>query len=179
MPRIQCVICECWRSVVECKSLSFSTYYWFHDYLRSNGKVVNVEELSYCKRSLYTIRKRANEASEYPSSTWSSADPNENEQDNDYLTLNNVFYAGSGHKKCVVYGKLATSEMILMPGSARLGILLLHWVFALHGVRCCSSHLINDTRFHLDQPFDLKDRSQIPTSLSSEDVRDLLNDLLS
>ena len=46
-------------------------------------------------------------------------------------------------------------------------------------LRCCSSHLINDTRFRPDQPFDLKDRSQIPTLLSSEDVRDLLNDLLS
>ena len=66
-----------------------------------------------------------------------------------------------------------------MPRSARLDVLLLHRVFASHGVRCCSSHLINDTRFRPDQPFNLKDRSQIPTSLSSEDVRDLLNDLFS
>lgn len=182
MPRIQCIICERWRSVGECKSLSSSTYSWFHDYLRSNCKVVNVEELYYCKgctNSLYTIKKRVNEASEYPSSLCSSTDPEETEQDNDYLTFDNVFYAGSGHKKCVFCGKSVTSEMQLMPRSARLDVLLLHRVFVPHGVRCCSSHLINGTRLCLDQAFNLKDRSRIPTSLSSGDVRDLLDDFSS
>ena len=63
---------------------------------------MNVEGLYYCKRctnSLYTIKKRVSEASEYPASTWSATDPNETEQDNDFLTLDNVFYAGCGHKK--------------------------------------------------------------------------------
>jgi hypothetical protein len=101
------------------------------------------------------------------------------EQDNDYLTLDNISYAGSGHKQCVVCGKPVTSGTVIMPRSARLDLLLIHRIFAPHGVRCCSSHLINDIRLRPDQSFDLKVRSRIPTPLSSENMRDLLNDLFS
>ena len=61
----------------------------------------------------------------------------------------------------------------------RLDVLLLHRVFVPYGVRRCSSHLLNDTRLRSDQPFDLNDRSQIPTLLSSDDARDLLDNLFS
>ena len=82
-------------------------------------------------------------------------------------------------EQCIVCRKSVASEMIVMPRSARLDLLLVYRIFAPHGIRCCSSYLINDTRLRLNQYIDREGRSLISASLSSEDVQDLLNSLVS
>ena len=67
--------------------------------------------------------------------------------------------------------------MLLMPKAARLDLLLFHRLYAQHGVRCCTSHLLNGSRLRPDEPINIKIRSPVPTSLSSAQARNVFNDL--
>ncbi|CAF4723381.1 unnamed protein product, partial [Rotaria sp. Silwood2] len=69
--------------------------------------------------------------------------------------------------------------MVLMPKSARLDLLLLFRLFAPHGVRCCLSHLLNGNRLRPDLHIENSNRLPMPTSLSTEEARELINDLFS
>ena len=89
-----------------------------------------------------------------------------------------MLYAGPGHEQCIECRKSIASEMIVVPRSARLDLLLVYRIFGPHGIRCYSSHLINDTHLRPNQYIDREGHSLISASLSSEDVQDLLNGLV-
>ena len=149
MPPVKCAVCHNWKSRTECKSLSSATYVWFHDYLRSEGKKFNLDDLYFCKSctgALYTMKENLTTAADSSSSESSLPDTMEIERNDDRLTFDNVFFTGSGHKRCVICRTPVSSQMIVMPKSARLDLLLIHRLFAPHGTRCCSSHLINGLR---------------------------------
>ena len=65
---------------------------------------------------------------------------------NDQLTLQNVIFAGSGHKYCVVCGEEVGGGAIIMPKGARSDLLIYNSIYAPDGVHCCSSHLPNKKR---------------------------------
>ncbi|CAF1060247.1 unnamed protein product [Rotaria magnacalcarata] len=149
MPSVKCAVCDSWGSTADCKSLSSPTYAWFHNHLQAKGKIFNLDELFYCKRctnTLYTIKKGLITVLTSFTSERSSSDSMDVEQDDDRLTLDNIWSTGSGHKLCVLCRSQVTSGMIIMPNSARLDLLLIHRLYASHGTRCCTSHLINDRR---------------------------------
>ncbi|CAF0777785.1 unnamed protein product [Didymodactylos carnosus] len=181
MPDIKCTLCNCWKNSSELKSLSSSNYSWYHEYLSSNGKTFNINELFYCKgckKALYTIKKDLAVAS-ISASSQSFPELMEVDDDNEGLTLDNVTFTGSGHKRCVVCPASVSSKMVLMPKPARLDLPLFYRLFAPHGVRCCTSHLLNGDRLRPDEHIDIENRLSIPTSLSPTEVRELFNDLFS
>ncbi|CAM4988188.1 unnamed protein product [Rotaria socialis] len=156
MPDIKCNLCNCWRNSSELKSLCSSTYSWYHEYLLSNGKTFNVNELFSCKgctKALYTMKKDLSIVSISHSSE-SFPELMEINDDNDGLTLDNITFIGSGHKRCVV-------------------------LYAPHGIRSCTSHLLNGDRLRPDEHIDIENRFPIPTSLSSTEASELFSDLFS
>jgi hypothetical protein len=137
MPKVQCIICEHWRNEYECKSLSSSTYGWFHEYLRSTGKIFTLEMLYFCKgckRTFYSMRKELsvnlNSVGQSPSQEPEAMDV---ENDEKPLTLDNLKFRGSGHKKCVICCCNVSSKMMVMPKTARLELLAFHRVYAPEG----------------------------------------------
>ena len=101
------------------------------------------------------------------------------DDDNEGLTLDNVTFTGSGHKRCVVCPIPVSSKMVVMPKAVRLDLLLFYRLYAPHEVRCCISHLLNGDRLRPDEPIYITNRLLIPTSLSSAEARELFNDLFS
>ncbi|CAM4834786.1 unnamed protein product [Rotaria magnacalcarata] len=105
MPSVKCAVCDSWGSTADCKSLSSPTYAWFHNHLQAKGKIFNLDELFYCKRctnTLYTIKKGLITVLTSFTSERSSSDSMDVEQDDDRLTLDNIWSTGSGHKLCVL-----------------------------------------------------------------------------
>ncbi|CAF1519239.1 unnamed protein product [Rotaria sordida] len=181
MPNIQCSVCNNWKNSSELKSLSSSNYSWYHNYLSSNDKKFNINELFFCKGckyTLYTIKKDlaaisiSDPSSLYPESM-------EVEDANEGLTLDHVTFISSDYERCVVCPTLVSPEMVLMPKSARLDLLLLYRLFAARGVHCCRSHLLYGDRLRPDQHIDIENRLPMPTSLSTTQARELFNDLFS
>jgi hypothetical protein len=178
MPRKKCALCSHWGS--DYRSLSSSSYEWSHQYLRSNGTVFDQDDLhlcSLCIRTFYSIKETI-----VPSSTTELMDTTEQANanvDDDRLTLNNVIFAGSGHSKCVICRQETRRGMIVMPKTARLDLLIIHLMYAPNGVRCCSSHLLNNNRLIPDVEIIMENRQQLASSLSSSEMIDLVTDLLS
>ena len=182
MPPVKCAVCNCWKHSKECKSLSSPTYSWFRHYLQSKGKIFNQDDLFYCKsctNALYIIRKDLINIASPVSSESSSSDLMNVDEVDDRLTLDNILFTGSGHKKCVICRIDVSAGIVVMPQSARLDLLLMHRLYAPHGTRCCSSHLINDCRLRPNECISMKDRLKFPTILSPQEVRDLFNDIFS
>jgi hypothetical protein len=101
------------------------------------------------------------------------------ENDEKPLTLDNLKFRGSGHKKCVICCCNVSSKMMVMPKTARLELLAFHRVYAPGGIRSCHSHLINDNHLRPNVRLRELDRLRLVTSLSSDEMRDFCNDLLS
>jgi hypothetical protein len=181
MPDIKCTLCNCWKHASELKSLSSSTYSWYHDYLSSNGKTFNINQLFYCngcKRVLYNFKEDLAVVS-ISDSSQSFPESMEVDDDNEHLILDNVTFTGSSHKRCVTCPTLVSSKMVVMPKPARLDLLLLYRLYAPHGVRCCTSHLLTSKRLRPDEHIDIENRLPIPTSLSPTEAGELFNDLFS
>ncbi|CAF1214176.1 unnamed protein product [Rotaria sordida] len=84
----------------------------------------------------------------------------------DQFTLNNVIFAGRGHKKCVVCRKDIRGGTMVMPKAARLDLLIIHSMYAPQGVRCCSSHLFNDKHLIPEDKIIMEDRQLLASCLS-------------
>jgi hypothetical protein len=173
----QCTLCSRWCS--KYRSLSSSSYEWFHQYLRSNGTVFDENDLYLCCACVtpfYSIKETMN-ISSIPDSmdTTKAIDVN---ADNDQFTLKNVIFAGDGHNKCVICREDVRGGAVVMPKAARLDLLIFHLVYAPEGARCCSSHLINKYRLIPDVDVIMENRHQLASSLSSSEMIDLVTDLL-
>ena len=178
MPRKKCSICPTW--CLNYRSLSSSSYEWFHQYLRSNGTLFDKNDLHLCTgciRTFYSIKETMISLSTIESmDTTEQIDANVND---DQLTLNNVIFAGSGQKKCVICRQETRSGMVVMPKTARLDLLIVHLMYAPHGVRCCLSHLLNNNRLTPDVEIIVENRQQLVSCLSSSEMIVLVTDLLS
>ena len=84
--------------------------------------------------------------------------PMEVQKNNEVLTLENICFISSDQQQCVVCSLPVCLSTFLMPKAARLDLLLFHRLYAQHGVRCCTSHLLNGSRLRPDEPINIKIR---------------------
>jgi len=102
------------------------------------------------------------------------------ETNSDELTLENVIYTGSSEKRCVICREFRSSsaDMITMPEPARPDLLVLHRLYAPHGVRCCRLHFLGNNRLDPNDFVEMDSREKVKTSLLSNELIRLLDDLL-
>src|ERR1700722_16890263 len=81
--------------------------------------------------------------------------------DDGRLTLDNVIFAGSGHKHCVICRRETSAGMVVMPKSARLDLLILHSTYAPHGVRFCSFYLLTSKHLSHDTQVNMENRQRL------------------
>ncbi|CAF1550246.1 unnamed protein product, partial [Adineta ricciae] len=138
MPQKKCILCSHWS--FNCRSLSSSTYRWFHEHLRSQYKVFDERDLNLCTTCVADFYKLKETLTiRLTDEPMDIADEiNENGDDNQF-TLENITFGGSGHKKCVVCRQDIRNGAVTMPKSARLDLLVIHSTYAPKGVRCCSN----------------------------------------
>ena len=178
MPRkTQCTLCSRWCS--NFRSISSSSHEWFHQYLRSNGTVFDDNDLNLCSACVckfYNMREATNILA-----ISESIDTTEEVSVNtsDQLTLQNVIFAGSGQKYCVVCGEEVRGGAMIMPKGARLDLLIYNSMYAPDGVRCCSSHLLNKKRLKPNANIIMENPMQLASCLSSSEMIDFVVDLLS
>lgn len=178
----KCALCSRWCS--NYRSVSSSSHQWFHQYLRSNGVSFDESDVylcSSCVHSFYSIKEGNNISNSIESMDTSESmdavvvDHNLDDQ----LILKNVVYAGSGHQRCIICREETKEGSLVMPKSARLDLLIYHKMYAPDGVRCCSSHLLNRTRLLPDAHVIMENRLQLASCLSSDEMVNLVTDLLS
>ena len=92
----------------------------------------------------------------------------------DSLTIGNVLFAGSGHRKCRAE---VNKNMVMMTKPSRLDLLILKHMYAPHGVRCCKDHLWN-RRLLLDVEINMETRQTPMAKLEPSVLLNLFNDLL-
>ena len=107
------------------------------------------------------------------------ADESSTFDDEDRLTLDNVIFARSGHTRCVICRLEKPSGMVVIPKAARLDMLILHSMYVPQGVQCRSSHLLNKTRLMHHTQVNTDNREHLSSSLSSSEMIELVEDLLS
>ena len=178
MPRKkQCTLCSRWCS--NFRSISSSSHEWFHQYLHSNGTVFDENDLNLCSACVckfYSEREATNILA-IPESMDTTEEVNVNT--NDQLTLQNVIFAGSGHKYCVVCGEEVRGGAMIMPKGAQFDLLIYNSMYAPDGVRYCSSHLLNKKRLKPNANIIMENPMQRASCLSSSKMIDLVADLLS
>lgn len=172
--------CLCFRWTAGCRQLSSSTHDWFHKLLHEKGTSFDKENLFLCRRCVhryYDLKAKFNEEStedlmEIPDDSFQESEENE-------LRLDNVLFAGSGHKFCVICREEVRAGMVTMPKAARVDLLIMHSMYAPSGVRCCSEHLFNDRYLKPDLAIVMDNRRLLSTTFSSETMIEAFNDLLS
>lgn len=102
------------------------------------------------------------------------------DDENNELTLENVFYAGSSQNRCVICRRIRDSarNMITMPKSARLDLLIFHRLYAPHNVRCCSEHILKFDRLNPMNPVEMYDRQKLKAMLQPQELLLIIEDLL-
>lgn len=185
MTKRKCILCWKWKDPIQCRSLSSSSYEWFHEYLKEKGTSFDKNELFLCQscvRDIYELK-----ASRLESALPVTTDTSDIEsmdtttiEDNNSLTLDNVIYAGSNQSLCVVcrQERDESSSMITMPKPARLDLLVIHKLYAPHGVRCCRKHLLSASRLGPQEVVSVTNRQQLKAALPTETLVDLVDDLL-
>ena len=128
-------------------------------------------------RTFYGIKETMNNLSVVES--MDVADESSTFGDEDRLTLDNMIFARSGHTRCVICRLEKPSGVVVMLKAARLDMLILHSMYAPQDVRCCSSHLLNKTRLMHHTQVNTDNREHLSSSLSSSEMIELVEDLLS
>ncbi|CAF1388129.1 unnamed protein product, partial [Rotaria sordida] len=99
------------------------------------------------------------------------------DEEEDSLTIENIIFADSGHKKCIVCRSDVHDGLIVMPKPARLDLLVLKRMYAPHGVRSCTEHLWN-SRLLPDTEVNIDNRQTPISKLEPSVLLQLINDLL-
>ncbi|CAF3392279.1 unnamed protein product, partial [Rotaria sp. Silwood2] len=123
------------------------------------------------------------DASSIHSSSTSSVDasPIDNvDTADDGLTLENVLYAGSSQNRCVICRRIrdSSTNMITMPKSSRLDLLIVHRMYATQNVRCCEQHIVGHDRLNPMDTVEMNDRKNLKTTLPPQELLLILEDLL-
>ncbi|CAF2559560.1 unnamed protein product [Rotaria sp. Silwood2] len=98
-------------------------------------------------------------------------------EDKDSLTIENIIFAGSGHKVCIICRSKVHADSVVMPKAASLNLLVLKRMYAPHGVRICTDHLWND-RLLPDTRVNMENRQTRIAKLEPSIILQLFNDLL-
>ena len=99
------------------------------------------------------------------------------DEDKDSLTIENIIFAGSDHKNCIICRSKVHAGSVVMPKAARLDLLVLKRMCALHGLRISTDHLWND-RLLPDTRANMENRQTQITKLDPSIILQLFNDLL-
>ncbi|CAF4510448.1 unnamed protein product, partial [Didymodactylos carnosus] len=102
---------------------------------------------------------------------------NSDGDDEQLLTVDSLTYVGSSHRQCVICRKDVGAGCCVMPKRARLDLLIIHHMYAPHGVRCCRTHLITE-RLLPESFVNMENIQTMNVVLDSNEVTNLLNDLL-
>lgn len=176
--KTKCCLCSRWTT--GCRRLSSSSHVWFHKLLREKGMSFDEEKLFLCRSCVHQYYNlKQNCCENVNEDTMDMSDSGSVESKENELGLDNVLFAGRGHKLCVICREEVRAGMGTMPKFARVDLLIMHSMYAPHGVRCCSEHLFNDRYLKPDLTIVMENRRLLSTTLSSEAMIEAFNDLLS
>ena len=183
MPRAKCVLCQKLKDVSICRSVSSPSYAWFYGYLEENRVVYNKNHLQLrysCTGNFYSLKDRSISLSLFPTQAPPSPVFEAMEIDEKEITLKNMIYAGSSENCCIVCHQShdASTDMIVMPKPTLLDLLVLHRIYAPHGVRCCAQHLLSCDRLNPEHEVDMEHRQEFQANIKSQDLVILLDDLI-
>ena len=82
-----------------------------------------------------------------------------------------------GHDRCIIWRKDVQKDMVVMPKAVPLGLLVLQRLYAPHGVRCCSEHLLKN-ELSTDIYVDIENYQDILAKLQPMALAELFNDVL-
>ena len=179
MPNVKCILCEKFKDSSKCRFVSSTAYKWFHEHFQGKDIMFSEDDLrlcSSCTRQPYNLKASIDSSATLPD--LSSID-NVGTND-DGLTLENVIYAGSGQKKCIIcrQNRNSSSNMMTMPKSSRLDLLVLHRIYAPQNVRCCQQHILKNDRLNPNEFIEMDDRQKLKTTLQPQELISVLDDLL-
>ncbi|CAM4857914.1 unnamed protein product [Rotaria socialis] len=182
MPKKQCTRCKNWKA---CRKLTAKTHDWCYSLFYLEGFSLNADQsICLCNRCWFYLcneKTRTGVQSENENTNDSNAMDTsvheDQDQDQDQLTIENILFSGSSHKKCVVCRDEVNTTMITMPKPARLDLLVLKRMYAPHGVRCCRKHLWNN-RLLPDVKINMDNRQTPMAKLEPTVLLNLFNDLL-
>lgn len=175
--RKKCCFCSRWTS--DCRSLSSSAHEWYHELLRAEGKAFDPEGLYLCARCVcqyYQLKETHVDLTD--ADRMDASESSDGDREDEEFALNNVLYAGSGHKNCVICRKETAAGMVTMPKEARLDLLIVHSMYAPRGVRCCDEHLAGAKRLKPDVPVVMEKRRVMSAVLSATEMIETVGDLL-
>ncbi|CAF3458200.1 unnamed protein product [Rotaria sp. Silwood1] len=95
----------------------------------------------------------------------------------DSSTIENIIFAGLDHKKCIICRSEVHAGSMVMPKSARLGLLVLKRMYTPHGVRSCIDHLWN-CRLLPDVELNMENRQTSIAKLQPSVLLQSINDPL-
>ena len=174
MPNKQCIRCKKWKAS---KNILLKTQEWCYSLLESEGiSLSNAERISLCNKCWFNLRNMKKETETQPESDTEDMDTSVHD-DEDLFTVENILFAGSGHKKCVICKAEISADAIIMPKIARLDFLVLKRMYAPHGVRCCKQHLWNN-RLLPNVEINMINRQTSMAKLESSALLKLFNDVL-
>ncbi|CAF1406258.1 unnamed protein product [Didymodactylos carnosus] len=161
------------------------TYSWLHEILTKKGsKIPNKEQIFCCQACILGFRRSLQNTSssiadfhEQRVEMDTSDCDNSDGDDEQLLTVDSLTYAGSSHRQCVICRKDVGAGCCVMLKRARLDLLIIHHMYAPHGVRCCRTHLITE-RLLPDSFVNMENIQTMNVALDSNEVINLLNDLL-
>lgn len=175
--RKKCCLCSRWKS--DCRCLSSPVHEWYHERLRAEGTVFVPENLYLCAGCVceyYNMKE--NSMAQSTNDQMDVSEGSGDDREDKKFALDNIFYTGSGHKICVICRKETTAGVVTMSKEARLDLLVIHSMYAPHGVRCCNEHLSGLKRLKPYAPVAMEKRQIISAALSATEMIKIIADLL-
>ena len=193
MPKLKCTLCEKLKDSSKCRSVSSTAYKWFHEYLQGRNINFHQGELHLCsscvghfyelKSSVDPLFVSSSDDSAINQSSTSLVNPSPMDivdTNDDGLTLENILYAGSSQKRCIICRQFrdSSTNMTTMPKSSRLDLLVLHRIYAPDNVRCCEQHILKHGRLNPMDAVEMNNRQKLKTILHPQELMLILEDLL-
>ena len=177
MANTRCVRCGKWKTS---KEITIKSHEWCYSLLELEEIKLNTKKnyflcnkcwLHLCNKKKSKNIKTNNKRTNKVVKTNPSIDTNS-------LTMENICFAGSGHKKCIICLSEVYAGSVVMPTRERLDMLIRHQLYASHGVRIWKDYLWNDYLLP-DSKINRKNRETSIANLESSIILQLFNDLLS
>ena len=171
----QCIRCKKWKAT---RTITSKTQSWCYSLLNSEGISFNVgKNCDLCNKCWLNLcnQKKYGEIKIEKTNTNNVEDMDVDlDEDKDSLTIENIIFAGSGHKNCIICRSKVHAGSVVMPKAARLDLLVLKRMYAPHGVRICTDHLWND-RLLPDTKANMENRQIQITKLDPSSILQLFN----
>ncbi|CAF3981242.1 unnamed protein product [Rotaria sordida] len=178
MPNKRCTRCKKWKASTK---ITPKTHAWCYSLLHSEGLSFSVDENCYlCNKCwMHSINQKQHREIKVKKENTNDVEDMDTgiDEEEDSLTIENIIFADSGHKKCIVCRSDVHDGLIVMPKPARLDLLVLKRMYAPHGVRSCTEHLWN-SRLLPDTEVNIDNRQTPISKLEPSVLLQLINDLL-